>query len=228
MSLPKQCLSNILHFIRTKKGMFAGVHSPFLYNISTELTGKQWPFYCFSSLNIKYKPDRYQKKFMESIFRLTNYLSPDNVYFIGNGNPMVLLYCIYACRKTDTHLISNNKKVEENIRKIISDEQVSGFNVLNLENPDIYNDLASVKDKREFIIIDIIEKPESLSKTIWHFLNYSHSGTVFVVNDIYRNKLMNTIWKEIKSHSKASACVNFSEFGLIFFNQDLEKRDYYL
>lgn len=228
MNLPEQYLSVIIHFIRTKKGKFVGIHSPFLYNLSTELTGKLWPFYSFNNLNNNYEPNKKDKYFFEILFRLTNYLRPDEIFYLGNGNTLALLYCSKACKNAIKHLISDIESIKYYAKKIFSDEQVCSFDVLNAGITDYYRNIRVENNKNELIIIDIDEKSEILTNDFRFFLDNAHSGTVFVIKNIYSKKQMKDFWVECQKNKEVSAVMKFSGFGLIFFRKDLEKREYYL
>jgi len=54
-------------------------------------------------------------------------------------------------------------------------------------------------------------------------LEYAHSNTVFVFDDIHWSKEMERAWEEIRMHPKVTVALDLFHFGLILFNDEISE-----
>lgn len=75
-----------------------GVHSPFVYDLITNVIEEKRPYYCYDSLQKKYlalrkkNGDFLSRKEYELLFRLANRFKPANSLIVANDNGLSVMY----------------------------------------------------------------------------------------------------------------------------------------
>ncbi len=86
-------------------------------------------------------------------------------------------------------------------------------------------------DKLEKIDFAFLDANHTYDATMRYFnicKKKAHKGSIFVFDDIHRSKDMNRAWKDICEHEEVSASIDIYHLGIIWFNEDLHKRTYYV
>ena len=85
----KQRVKHAIRF-RHKRGF--GVHSPFVFDLITNVIKERNLYYDFERIETRAKLRSSEKKLCRLLFRLSDYLSYRNVLLLGLENPFVISY----------------------------------------------------------------------------------------------------------------------------------------
>ncbi|MDH6535525.1 SAM-dependent methyltransferase [Parabacteroides sp. 52] len=240
--------------IRYNKGH--GVHSPFVFNLITKVINDRCSFYCFQEIEnvrkhllqkntlITYPDRRHKNKSRQAslaavvkreaiqpkrgalLFRLTNYFKAEKILQIGPSMGISTLYlsayapgltCVSLERVAELAMISG--EVYKQAARTAIDLQVGSYRQLL---PGILQKMGKV----DFVFFNGRIEQECLFDLVTACLPYTHENSVFVVEDINRNKEMRTSWKKICSLPEVSVSLDLFSLGIVLFNKKLHKRNY--
>ena len=243
------------HFFTARHTGGHGVHSPFLFNFTNFVIYEKNPFYAYKAIEdirksllkdkreiavtdfgtgnnrqktIKSIARRSLKeaKYGQLLFRIVNSFTCQNVLELGTSLGITTSYLASVSRKTSCTTIEGCAETA----KVAAD----GFKKLGLDNvnqiignideilPDVLDDNTNL----DFVFIDANHRYEPLMRYFEQILPNLNDNSVLIVDDLYWSAEMEKAWKSIKKHPKVSATIDLFQLGIVFFNPQLNKKDY--
>lgn len=181
-----------------------GVHSPFAFQLITEVINERWPYYDYADLldqeeSFKAAHDKHLQaagetlKLRRLLYRLANYVHPQNIIFVGKES-MSFNYMKMSCRKAN-YLISEGRKIPKFDGSYLAYVR-TGFSTQQLKD----------------ICLPLIDSATSESLLIIQGIGYSKDAKCF--------------WKSIKDSSQIGITFDLYDVGLIFFDHSRIKQHY--
>lgn len=197
----KQRFKHVIRF-RHKRGF--GVHSPFVFDLLTNVIKEKAVYYDFKRIESENKLKAREKKLDRMLFRLVDYLSYERVLFMGTTNVHVVDYL-----------------------SAVSKDMVL-FNVgpaYCLGKAGERRVFADVKDKA----LDLIYMGQELDQVwspAWENLLKVRRRTplCIVITDIYKKNLNTQVWKNLRQEGTVS--IDMMWYGIAFFDERLQKGKY--
>lgn len=213
-----------------------GVHSPFAFNLITNVINEKYPYYYYRELQQirdelrKEMPKNIRqwgangKAVDELLFRLVNNQQPDNVTVVGAGNGLSALYMALA--KREAHCILVNKVSANSIpisgnlfdrfkreAKFLVEKELNQPSRGNLGLP-IKTDVVLFNQQR-------------VNKELWQAcVQRAHDNSLFIVTGIYESALMTNWWKSIVADQQTGITFDLYDLGLVFFDKTKIKQHY--
>ena len=235
-----------------------GVHSPFVYDLLNNIILDNTPFYVFdiiesirsknllnnSQINIEdfgtgkkqrkvlvsdiAKKVVKSKKYAQLLFRLVNRFSSENILEIGTSLGITTLYL--AMPNTKNKIITLEGSPE------IATIAKNNFELIQRKNIDLICgefDESLPKALNKFKKLDLVyfDGNHKRNPTLSYFekcLNLSTEDSIFIFDDIYWSREMESAWKEIKVHPKVTLSIDLFHFGITFFKKELVKQNFTL
>lgn len=182
-----------------------GVHSPFAFNLITQVIYESAPYYKYHDLAVEEKKKAQDegrgwlcesKKIKRFLFRLVNYVQPDTIFDIGTLSASAL------------YLKAGNEKADY--------RSASGLKDLFLES-DVPVDFLYLHDYRH---------PESVEEIFRLCAARTTGKSVFVIEGIRYSSRMRSLWKRMRRDERAGITFDLYDLGLIFFDKTKIKQDY--
>lgn len=251
----KVLLKYIQHFFSARHTGGHGIHSPFVFHFVRFVVYEKNPFYVFgdiekvrrelkadervvsvTDLGMGQSGEREVKdiarkalknpKFGQLLFRIVNSRKCDMVLELGTSLGVTTSYLASANSSARCVTMEGCPEIAKIARQ--------NFDKLQLENVDIVvgdidRNLTQVLDKLEkvdMVFIDANHRSEAVLNYFEKCLSKATDETVMVIDDIYWSDDMERAWKEIKEHEKTTATLDLFQLGIVFFNPDLEKKNY--
>lgn len=181
-----------------------GVHSPFAFQLITEVINERWPYYDYADLleqeeSLKAAHDRHllaageTLKLRRLLYRLANYVHPQNIIFVGKES-MSFCYMKMSCRKAN-YLIAENS-------------HIPAFNGSYLAYVRTGFSAQQFRD----ICLPLIDSATSESLLVIQGIGYSKDAKRF--------------WKSIKDNPKVGITFDLYDVGLVFFDLSRIKQHY--
>ena len=165
-------------------------------------------------------------KYSLLLFRLMNYLKPENVIEIGTSLGVNTLYMASA----------------QSVKKLITLEgcpHISAiaqqhFKELNFENIELECENFDISFKKalekiqiaDFIFFDGNHKMEPTLRYFNQALAYIHNDTCFVFDDIHWSEEMEEAWEKIKQNETVVLTIDLFFVGLVFFRKEMKKQHF--
>ncbi len=165
-------------------------------------------------------------KFGQLLFRLTNYLQPEQVLEIGTSLGISTLYLAKACPKSTITTIEGSKTVAA--------KATEQFNTLETHNIRIVTGefsttLPSVLAEIKRLDMAFIDGNHRFAPTMAYFelmLPYLHENSVLIFDDIHWSDEMEKAWEAVKSNPQVTLTLDLFFKGIVFFRKDFKQKSH--
>lgn len=191
-------------FIRFRHRCGYGVHSPFAYNLITEVIYEKGFYYAYEDLLqkgkslpcIEQKKTSYNLKINRLLFRLANYVHPMQIVIIGKDLSDSIAYLQAGSIYAKVHYLEDRNLFEETFHKI------PNIGLLYLKSIDFDQDIF------EKVSSKITEK------------------SLLIIEGIHQTKEKKGYWKKLIKDSRCGITFDLYDMGLIFFDLSKNKQHY--
>ncbi len=216
-----------------------GVHSPFVFDLITNVIEEKRPYYCYAQLSVgrlRLLRDNHKitfgnrpltiRKILDSncfteqehrfLFRLANRFQPEIIYVAGSDFGLTPLYLTAYSRKSCCIVFEPELSVANIARELIKKSALASI--------DIYNKMPDISDKIDLIVWGNA-KTFSM-QTFERFLGNVNDESVMVFSGIKASPENRKTWDAICKHSKVTVTLDLYRFGIVFFNPKLHRKTY--
>ena len=179
--------------LRKKQSKGHGIHSPFAFDIITNVLNSPYSYYAFTDIPDSFPYSKGEtkkiKKFNHLSFRLVNHFKATNILEINPGNGFNTLYIKSPSSKINFKSISGKgssiivadvNKTEESTPDVSAVEVTFG-ETNKAEGSE--SDMVATKQKYDAVFINLNEDEHSIPSIKWLF-GISHENTFWVINPI--------------------------------------------
>jgi hypothetical protein len=185
----------LYRYLFCRKGY--GVHSPFVYDLITDVIEEKRPYYCYEQLKRKYlasgkRNNKYlSRRKYELLFRMANKFKPATSLVIADDSGLSALY-VTAFSK-DARCVS-----------------VGG------------SDACDYGDEKYDLIVCSRFSQDTVSK----LLECTRDNTVMIVSGIRKSEVERRLWLDVCGCSKVSVTIDLYSMGVVFFHPKLHRKTY--
>lgn len=176
-----------------------GVHSPFAFNLITDVIYEKRAYYAYIDLKNRVRqaegegvPVKTGSKVNKLLFRLVNRMQPQTVIELGHRT--VAAPYMQAAKPSATYKF--------------------------LAEP------SSFPDTVDFLYLNGYEEPSALSAAFREYVSRTTPNSLFVVLGIHHSKAMKQVWEAMKVHSQVGITFDLYDVGLLFFDRSKIKQHY--
>lgn len=162
------------------------------------------------------------------LFRLVNFLQPNNMVEMGTSLGISTLYLHKACPEAELITMEGSPGTSifagENFRILKADSIKRVVGDFAVTMPEVIKRLSTI----DFVFFDGNHRKEATLEYFHQFLPLASAQCVFVFDDIRWSKGMQEAWKEIVKEPTAKVTIDLFSFGLVLFNTTQEKQHFVL
>ncbi len=166
------------------------------------------------------------KKYAKLIAQLAQYIEAKTIIELGTSLGTTSLYIAKLNPKAQIYTIEGSPEIAR-----IAKQQ---FNKLNANNIEVIignfdDQLQPLLAKTNEVDLIFIDGNHTKKATLQYFeqsLEYCHSKTIFIFDDIYWSEGMKQAWTTIKRHPKVSLSMDFFFLGAVSINPDFSKEEF--
>lgn len=182
-----------------------GVHSPFAFNLITQVIYERAAYYEYSTLAQEQKALKPSKnpewgyeslKVKRLLFRLVNYAQPHTVVDVGRLSASALYL---KAAKRDMDYVGATDTTELFLE--------SGVPV-------------------DFLYLHDYRSPELVEKVLQVCLNRTADSSLFVIEGVGYTRRMHELWKRLQQDERVGITFDLYDLGLLFFDRGKIKQDY--
>lgn len=200
MNIVRTLKQPFIWLIRFRHRCGYGVHSPFAFDLITNVFYEKTPYYAYVELREKEKTEKQDTatsiKVKQLLFRLTNRIQPQLIVDAGENTSAG---CYLRAAKREVHYIFVTTS--------------DGRTLKPGESPDL-------------IYIHQPESPDFAEKTFYKYLPFVHEGSVCVIEGIHQSKAMKNLWKKLCMESSVGITFDLYDVGILFFDTKKIKQHY--
>lgn len=183
-----------------------GVHSPFAFELITQVIYQRTPYYKYTELAETEKKESREKgrawthaesrKVRRLLFRLVNRVQP--ALIVDAGTPSAAsLYLKAACLKADYTFA-----------------------------PDLTELFLERGVTVDFLYLHDYRHPEFMQEAFWQCAARSSSQSLFVVQGIRYTREMRKLWTQMQQDERVGISFDLYDLGLLFFDKSKQKQHY--
>ena len=130
------------------------------------------------------------------------------------GNPNAIINTLEGC--------PNTAKVASELFNEFS------FKNIKVTIGEFENSLSSItpNKKLDLVFFDGNHQEKPTLEYFEYCLEFIHNDSVFIFDDIYWSKEMQSAWKKIKEHPKVKVTIDTFKWGIVFFREEQEKEHF--
>ena len=212
-----------------------GVHSPFVFELMTEVIEERKLYYCYDRLrpvrlqilqrrdgvmygnrkvSIRKLLDKYGFTEHEHrfLFRLANRFQVKTILAVGSDFGLTPLYL--TAYSTDSSCVAIEP---EPSMAAVAKEYINKYATASI---DLRGDYTEIPDGLDLVVFGVSIPAFKL------FLPHIHEKSAMVIQGINESIRNRKAWKEICAHPKVTVTIDMYRLGIVFFNPDLHRRTY--
>lgn len=187
--------------IRIRKRCGYGVHSPFAFDLITNVFYEKAAYYAYAELReeekrLRFSADHSSTKVKRLLFRLVNRVQPQLLVDAGSSSAASLY--LRAAKK------------EINYTKVDSTEKC----------------VFKPNEQIDFLYIHRYHHPSFVEEIFNRCLPHTHEQTVFVIEGIGYSRKMRKLWKRMIKNDKVFVTFDLYDVGILFFDSQKIKQHY--
>lgn len=233
------------YLIRSKHRKGFGVHSPFMFYFITKVIEEKLPFYRFAQLRSlrrilakstkevsgkrmsAWVKEEMSEAYLQMLFRFVHALKPNTMVEMGTSIGLTSAYLATPNTKARLLTVGNDAELMKlaamNLQKVGADHVQlfeSGWN----EAKNVWREV----DCCDFLFFSS-KFPAEYVRDVWdQGASKMTDAAVVVMADIYRDKERMDVWQELQKCEKVRVCLDLHHYGLLFFDEKLQRESYNL
>lgn len=159
------------------------------------------------------------------LIRLAEYFKPQSILEFGTsvglsssamniGNPNAIINTLEGCPNTANVAI-----------ELFNEFKLKNINVTTGEFESSLSNITFNK-KLDLVFFDGNHQEKPTLQYFEHCLEFIHNDSVFIFDDIYWSKEMQSAWKKIKEHPRVKVTIDTFKWGIVFFRKEQEKEHF--
>lgn len=202
-----------------------GVHSPFAFQLITDIVYERLPYYAYGELKamrrslprgVALYPERVDKL----LFRLVNYFRPQSILEVGTGAGLSL--CYMATGRVGARCVS---LPGEDASVVVAECVDSCENVTVVTGPlmeTLQKELA-LEPKVDFLHI---AHTDDYAQVLEKFFPHATEKSVVVIEGIYDTRAKQEWWRGVVANERTGITFDLYDVGLVFFDSAKNKQHY--
>ncbi len=217
--------------LRKKQSKGHGIHSPFAFDIITNVLNGPYSYYAFTDIPESFPYSKGEskkiKKFNHLSFRLVNHFKATNILEINPGNGFNTSYIKSPSSKKNYKSISGKGSLVN-----AAEESTSGVGVVEVtagetnKTEGSESDVVATKQKYDAVFINI-NGDESCIPSIKWLLDISHENTFWVINPINK-KHSKQFCQLIVNHESVTVSFDTNNTLVVFLRKSYHKHHYFV
>lgn len=257
MKITQHLALKLTHLFNAKNRRGFGIHSPFLFGLVQQVLRNKHPYYCFAKIEAIRNSLRHsnQKIFVQdygtgkseqrsiakiaktslatpkdaqTLFRIARYIQAKSILELGTSLGITTTYLASTSSKVKCVTMEGSDQL---IKIAKQTAHKANLNNITFIQGDITANLKNTLTQYEPFDMVYFDANHTLQHTLLYFnecVKRITPSSVFVFDDINTSFQMNQAWKQIVQHNKVTAALQLSRFGLVFFDEKLQKKTYYI
>ncbi len=224
-----------------------GVHSPFAFDLVTNVIREELPYYKYSLVERIRKLYQTSKKSLEVeghtvavseltrgeisstcgqlLFRLVNKYKPANVVETKMGMGISTMYLAAPNSKLPVVTFSECESIASFVSGYMKQTGFGNVFVIKGSAEDLSARLADV-DTLGLLYVNDCLTGEDLDRRMEVCLRKRGDHSIFVIDHIYENASMTAAWRRLQALEEVRVTVDLFHTGIVFFDKKLQKEDY--
>lgn len=216
--------------LRYRRGF--GVHSPFIYNLITKVIEEKTPYYVFDEIEqfrngLPLRKETQHKNYGALLFRIIHFFKCRNILQIRAYTGILSLYLSLASRKNSTcYALEENSGWLNAVKVFAGQRRLENLHWMEGDYAENLRKLKSFIPAFDLIFINQLGNAKETAEAVELSRSFIGEKSILIIDGIYKNKDMKTLWKKIKNVPETGVTVDLFALGIVFFDKKLHKQHY--
>lgn len=248
-------LKFLRHFFTARHTKGYGVHSPYLFNFVRFVIRERNKYYLYDDiekLRSQLLTDSRQievtdfgtgynrsrkvsdiaahsllpAKHAQLLFRMVKHFKPVTILELGTSLGLSTAYMASNSSNCRCISLEGCPQTASIARENFSKLQLKNITIVEGDIDKTLLPVLAELNKLDFVFIDANHTSRALIMYFEACVRYVDRNTVMVFDDIHWSDDMEIAWNAIKKHEKVKSTIDLFRLGIVFFNTDLNKKDY--
>ncbi|MGB3948806.1 MAG: hypothetical protein WBM13_12535 [Bacteroidia bacterium] len=219
-----------------------GVHSPFVFDLVTNVIYNNRDYYCYKTIEAQRKrlldstavagslsvsklakklPD---EKYSKLLFRLVNYFQPNTVVLITDDLGIDTAYTASVSEHLKVFSLNESKELQKNTASNLKQLKLKNITLLDESVATSLPNLLKQLDTLDFVVIHQNTKEEVLS-VFYQCLEKAITSCVFVLSNVGLPEISEA-WEEIKNNNQVTVTIDLFYMGIVFLRKEQVKEHF--
>jgi len=164
----------------------------------------------------------------ELLFRMARHFAPTNILELGTAFGLSTAALALACPTSHVTTLEGCPNKASIAQKNLTDNGIANTSIEVGDFADTLPRCLAELGTVDFVFFDGNHRKSATLDYFEQCLAHSHSGTVFVFDDIHWSKGMEEAWDEIKNDTRVTLTADLYQYGLVFFREGMAKQNFVL
>ncbi len=231
------------------------VHSPFAFQLITEVFEEKTPYYIYKVLedrrhtlenddttihvtdygtrpsgNRKVSDIAHRsvksKRYAQLIFRIVNHFQPLTAIELGTSLGITTAYIAKAMPNGTLHTFEGCDNLIKFANETARRTQLKNIQFHQGDIDKTLEKTLKSLNRIDFAFLDANHTKEATLRYYELLAEKAAANSVFILDDIHLTKDMEEAWTQIRNDRRVTVTFDFFTLGVIFFNDELQKQDY--
>jgi precorrin-6B methylase 2 len=219
-----------------------GVHSPFVFDLVTNVVYNNKDYYCYKTIEAQRKilldsntvvgslsvselaKKMPAEKYSKLLFRLVNYFQPNTVGLINDNLGVDTAYTASVSEHLKVYSLQGNKEFQKIITSNLKQLKLKNVTLLDEPKSVALPNLLKQLDTLDFVVIHQKTKEEVLS-VFYQYLEKANTSSVFVISNVGLPEISDA-WEEIKNNNQVTVTIDLFYMGIVFLRKEQVKEHF--
>lgn len=219
-----------------------GVHSPFVFDLVTNVIYNNKDYYCYKTIEAQRKilldstvvvgslsvsetaKKMYAEKYSKLLFRLVNYFQPNSVVLINDKLGVDSAYAASVSEHLKVYSFQENRELQKITASHLEQLKLKNVTLLYESQTTSLPDLLKQLSTLDFVVIHQKTKDEVLS-VFYQCLEKANTSSVFVVSNVGLPEFAEA-WEEIKKNNQVTVTIDLFYMSIVFLRKEQVKEHF--
>jgi len=168
------------------------------------------------------------KKCAQSLFRIAEHYRPKTIIELGTSLGITTSYLASASSSADVYSIEGSSEIADIAKENINQLGLTNIKILTGNFDEVLPELIKKIGTVDMIIVDGNHRYAPTIKYFEEVVPYCHEKSILIFDDIHWSGEMEMAWDKIKINEKVKISIDFFHYGVLLFNNALEKQHFCL
>lgn len=165
------------------------------------------------------------EKYGRLLFRMVNHFQPTTILEVGTGSGMSTLYLASARKKAKVITLEGNEDTATVATANFKMLLLNNITLLKGNFDDRLPEALQQLGKLNLAFIDGNHTPDATLRYFRQCLQYAHSDTILIFDDINWSTGMHSAWLEIIRHERVKLSIDLYRLGIVFLRDEFKKQE---
>jgi predicted O-methyltransferase YrrM len=167
-------------------------------------------------------------KYGQLLFRLVNFFQPEIILELGSSLGVTTLYLALANKGASIVSIEGSDEIRARAKQNIEELNAGNVQLVQGDFAAVLNEVLPKLNRLDFVLFDGNHRKFPTLAYFEKCLEFAHTDSVFVFDDIHWSDEMLEAWEIIKMHERVTLSIDLFFMGIVFFRVEQKEKEHFV